>query len=221
MSLNPRLDDMSRGYVDGVDTSRKHVDEIQFYRHIADRTTSTLCRVHAGSRAPQSMSPVPVQYRWGLSQPPAFIASSRVTTGTWFVFNALQVTRSPSDIRRRRTMRRHRSVLLKGLTPHHPSRLQTLRAKASGPWLGPSPAPAPPRMLLVWTGSPPLFARGADRLHAQPDQRKRDMKNDVYSQVTDRIIADLEKGELTWLKPWSAGNTAGRITRPLRHNGLG
>lgn len=47
------------------------------------------------------------------------------------------------------------------------------------------------------------------------------MKNDVYSQVTDRIIADLEKGELTWLKPWSAGNMAGRIARPLRHNGLG
>ncbi|SSC70166.1 unnamed protein product [Ciceribacter sp. T2.26MG-112.2] len=47
------------------------------------------------------------------------------------------------------------------------------------------------------------------------------MKNDVYSQVTDRIIADLEKGELTWLKPWSAGNMAWRITRPWRHNGLG
>ena len=48
-----------------------------------------------------------------------------------------------------------------------------------------------------------------------PIKRKRDMKNDVYSQVTDRIIADLEKGELTWLKPWSAGSVAGRITRPL------
>lgn len=47
------------------------------------------------------------------------------------------------------------------------------------------------------------------------------MKTDVYKQVTDKIIADLEKGELTWLKPWSAGNMAGRITRPLRHNGLG
>jgi antirestriction protein ArdC len=57
-------------------------------------------------------------------------------------------------------------------------------------------------------------------MHAQPDQRKRDMKNDVYAQVTDRIIADLEKGDLTWLKPWIAGNTAGRITRPLHHNGL-
>ena len=46
------------------------------------------------------------------------------------------------------------------------------------------------------------------------------MRSDVYQTVTDRIIADLEQGELTWLKPWSAGNTAGRITRPLRHNGL-
>lgn len=46
------------------------------------------------------------------------------------------------------------------------------------------------------------------------------MKQDVYQKVTDKIVADLEKGELTWLKPWSAGNMEGRITRPLRHNGL-
>lgn len=45
------------------------------------------------------------------------------------------------------------------------------------------------------------------------------MKTDLYQRVTDRIIADLEQGNLTWLKPWSAGNTEGRITRPLRHNG--
>jgi antirestriction protein ArdC len=25
------------------------------------------------------------------------------------------------------------------------------------------------------------------------------MRSDVYAEVTDRIIADLEKGELTWL----------------------
>jgi len=46
------------------------------------------------------------------------------------------------------------------------------------------------------------------------------MKSDAYEKVTKKIIADLEKGELTWLKPWSAGNGPGRITRPLRHNGL-
>ncbi len=30
------------------------------------------------------------------------------------------------------------------------------------------------------------------------------MKQDVYQKVTDKIIADLEKGELTWLKPWNS-----------------
>jgi antirestriction protein ArdC len=44
-------------------------------------------------------------------------------------------------------------------------------------------------------------------------------RQDVYTRITDRIVADLEKGIRTWMKPWNAGNTAGRITRPLRHNG--
>src|SRR4249920_489485 len=42
---------------------------------------------------------------------------------------------------------------------------------------------------------------------------------DVYTRVTDRIIADLEAGVRPWLKPWKAGNTEGRITLPRRHNG--
>jgi antirestriction protein ArdC len=45
-------------------------------------------------------------------------------------------------------------------------------------------------------------------------------KQDVYSRITDKIVADLEKGVRTWMKPWNAGNTAGRIMRPLRHNGM-
>jgi antirestriction protein ArdC len=44
-------------------------------------------------------------------------------------------------------------------------------------------------------------------------------RQDVYTRITDKIIADLEQGVRTWMKPWNAGNTAGRITRPLRHNG--
>src|SRR5258708_21395146 len=44
-------------------------------------------------------------------------------------------------------------------------------------------------------------------------------RQDVYTRITDKIIADLEQGVRTWMKPWSAGNTAGRITRPLRPNG--
>jgi len=45
------------------------------------------------------------------------------------------------------------------------------------------------------------------------------LNKDVYSRVTNRIIADLEKGVRPWMKPWSAENAAGKITRPLRHNG--
>lgn len=44
-------------------------------------------------------------------------------------------------------------------------------------------------------------------------------KADVYSRVTNRILADLETGTRPWLKPWSASHTEGRISRPLRHNG--
>jgi antirestriction protein ArdC len=44
-------------------------------------------------------------------------------------------------------------------------------------------------------------------------------RKDVYTRVTDRIISDLEQGVRAWMKPWSAGHAAGRITKPLRHNG--
>ena len=43
---------------------------------------------------------------------------------------------------------------------------------------------------------------------------------DVYSRITNKIIADLEQGIRPWHRPWSAGNTEGRIVRPLRHNGV-
>lgn len=43
---------------------------------------------------------------------------------------------------------------------------------------------------------------------------------DVYSRITDRIITDLAQGVRPWLRPWSADHAAGRITRPLRYNGI-
>lgn len=43
---------------------------------------------------------------------------------------------------------------------------------------------------------------------------------DVYSRITDKIIADLEQGVRPWMRPWNAEYAAGRITRPLRHNGI-
>jgi len=42
---------------------------------------------------------------------------------------------------------------------------------------------------------------------------------DIYAKVTDRIVEELARGVKPWMKPWSAANTCGRITRPLRHNG--
>ena len=46
------------------------------------------------------------------------------------------------------------------------------------------------------------------------------MKADVYQRITDQIVSELEKGVKPWLKPWNAELAAGRITRPLRGNGV-
>jgi antirestriction protein ArdC len=46
------------------------------------------------------------------------------------------------------------------------------------------------------------------------------MKTDLYNKVTDQIVASLEQGVRPWMKPWSAEHASGRITRPLRANGL-
>ena len=45
-------------------------------------------------------------------------------------------------------------------------------------------------------------------------------KVDVYTKVTNKIIEELEKGVKPWIKPWNGEHAAGRISRPLRHNGL-
>ncbi len=45
------------------------------------------------------------------------------------------------------------------------------------------------------------------------------MKADVYEKITGKIVAELEQGVIPWHKPWNAEHAAGRITRPLRHNG--
>jgi antirestriction protein ArdC len=45
-------------------------------------------------------------------------------------------------------------------------------------------------------------------------------QQDVYARVTNKILADLEKGELTWRKPWNSDNFAGQVMRPLRWNDI-
>jgi antirestriction protein ArdC len=46
------------------------------------------------------------------------------------------------------------------------------------------------------------------------------MRTDVYDRITNQIVAELEKGIRPWHKPWNAEHAAGRITRPLRSNGI-
>ena len=42
---------------------------------------------------------------------------------------------------------------------------------------------------------------------------------DAHQRVTERILADLERGVTPWTRPWSAEALAGRVTRPLRATG--
>jgi antirestriction protein ArdC len=46
------------------------------------------------------------------------------------------------------------------------------------------------------------------------------MRTDVYQKITDQIVAALEKDVRPWHQPWKAEHSAGRITRPLRGNGI-
>jgi antirestriction protein ArdC len=43
---------------------------------------------------------------------------------------------------------------------------------------------------------------------------------DIYTRVTDKIIADLEHGARPWAKPWKGGHATTRITLPVRANGI-
>jgi antirestriction protein ArdC len=45
------------------------------------------------------------------------------------------------------------------------------------------------------------------------------MRTDIYERITNLIVADLEKGERPWHKPWKVRSPAGGIRRPLRANG--
>lgn len=44
--------------------------------------------------------------------------------------------------------------------------------------------------------------------------------NAIYDTITNKIIADLEKGQLAWRQPWSSDTLGSRVMRPLRHNDI-
>lgn len=45
-------------------------------------------------------------------------------------------------------------------------------------------------------------------------------RTDIYGTITNKIVAELERGTLPWRKPWSVDTLAGNIARPLRFNGV-
>ncbi|MBK8177044.1 MAG: DUF1738 domain-containing protein [Rhodospirillales bacterium] len=45
------------------------------------------------------------------------------------------------------------------------------------------------------------------------------MNSDVYTRITNQIIAELEQGVRPWMKPWDAAHVAGPVSRPLRVSG--
>jgi len=51
-------------------------------------------------------------------------------------------------------------------------------------------------------------------------KKQENQRIDVYARITDRLVEDLARGVRPWMQPWHASHSEGRITRPLRHNGL-
>ena len=48
---------------------------------------------------------------------------------------------------------------------------------------------------------------------------QRTERQDTYTRITTQIVQQLERGVRPWVRAWNAEHAAGRITRPLRHNG--
>jgi antirestriction protein ArdC len=53
--------------------------------------------------------------------------------------------------------------------------------------------------------------RGSDAPNLNPKGKQIVEKADLYTRITNRIIAELEAGTRPWLKPWNAEHAAGRI----------
>lgn len=72
---------------------------------------------------------------------------------------------------------------------------------------------ASPLPKAIFEAKKQKWTKGGESMENKEDK-------DVYARITDKIIAELEKGERPWLKPWNAEHAAGKITRPLRSNGI-
>jgi antirestriction protein ArdC len=81
--------------------------------------------------------------------------------------------------------------------------------------------PAPPHVFWPVTAQPPLIAAWlVGFMRTRQPSKEQAMKADIYQRITDQIVLELEEGVKPWLKPWNAKHAEGRITRPLRGNGV-
>ncbi|MBB3146212.1 antirestriction protein ArdC [Phyllobacterium trifolii] len=51
------------------------------------------------------------------------------------------------------------------------------------------------------------------------DKRTSEQRMDIYTRITDKMIAALNEGVRPWVQPWNSKYLTGRVSRPLRHNG--
>ena len=51
------------------------------------------------------------------------------------------------------------------------------------------------------------------------DKRTSEQRMDIYTRITDKMIAALNEGVRLWVQPWNSKYLTGRVSRPLRHNG--
>lgn len=65
-----------------------------------------------------------------------------------------------------------------------------------------------------------IGAASSMEVHEMSSKEGKGPRIDIYARITDRIVADLEKGTRPWMQPWRSSNALGRVTRPIRHNGL-
>src|SRR5579864_967069 len=80
--------------------------------------------------------------------------------------------------------------------------------------------PAPPARFPACDGQPPLIGARLVPVACATRELGVKMKADIYQKITDQILTALEQGVRPWHQPWKAVHSAGRITRPLRSNGI-
>src|ERR1700722_17705167 len=111
----------------------------------------------------------------------------------------------------------------KGLRPSRAQGIPT-KAAASPRIARKSGAPrAEPRRLSFGASLPLLprcSPRGRGAAAAATRNQEASMSKDIYQTITDRIVRDLEQGVRPWQKPWSSAHMLGRVSLPLRHNGV-